>query len=561
MLINNHQILSGHFVINSYDATGKLIHTVDKPNLITETGLNYLVDLYIGDCFRYVSLGANSTPPVPSNTGLLSPSMDYQYIGGRHLSYSSSEFHGTGPGTSMYLNKGCGFTEDKNKISLKRSWRIPTGIEGFPTDDSFEEIMLTPGRPYSPNGHCRYCDATILNPGSSDEIIDQGLEASEVAKHYTYGTYYGDWGTYQNPYTLFGWSRNKLCDSFRAFSRITTPIPVVEGGFITVDYGLTVTFDSGVRYGSLTIDNQIGSPNNWYGDIGYMYSLTCPAIKLICDTTNAAEDTSWYRDDPNFYVPEYGETFISCWGCGLEPALPISRYLAYISTDAYQFTANHLSGGQMPWESYQPGSANGFAKPSGVMGWRWGRTKQLNWNSWPSYMTNIRSGYIFDYTLRWPQPISVRQTEYDLGVAYYQMTDPIAEMGYGAIIRTRLAEHVHQGDLITINDRTKQRFNAFDFTYWFTSDTFTLKDKVDPIRSFVISYYDDAAYRHHVIPVFDLIFQNRSGKFATSLQSIPGPTYKYNIDQENGVTYPTGYWFLDGTRQLIFQMAKSWSTV
>lgn len=184
--------LEGYYSIDTYGKDGTLkSSTVPEKNFITSTGLNYIGQFAIADCFRYISLGTSSVKNIITDTDgeyggtryLDSPDSNYMYIGGRTAETKAS---------SQYLSAG--FKEMESGVRLSRSWRIPVGDGNyFKTATTYKEVMLSPGK-----GETTVIDSsnikfgpTTCNSSFLDEVGTNYVKFSQDNNLTTYNQFIG----------------------------------------------------------------------------------------------------------------------------------------------------------------------------------------------------------------------------------------------------------------------------------------------------------------------------------------------------------------------------------
>lgn len=278
--------LEGAFKVDTYDRNNKLVESTDWfSNFITQTGLMYPTIYTFAQCFRFLTIGGDSTtnnkggdanPTPPPTTGCYSPISailcDYGNgdIRNQDLRWIGHEAYETGADIG---NSACITQLTDNGPIFYRAWSVPTGnaVVGDPAGLNIGEFMVSP----SSGG-----DST---------------------------------GRY-------------------AFSRVIRPLPLPQGYRAVVSYQLKVniknsklTFFSGIfDTGNANVDNDADMVYQWRTLSGYYKQVWCG---LSC-------------------VDKYGVSFIPKFGNSMEPSLTdFNNYYVYFSPDNAQFDVNPISGG------------------------------------------------------------------------------------------------------------------------------------------------------------------------------------------------------------------------
>jgi hypothetical protein len=477
-------------------------------------GLNYPSQYAFADCFRFVSLGFSTTRNSIANindgwgtTGLTTPS-SFVYIG-------SIE-----DGVSLYEANACGYREEANQVILTRSWRIPKGTDHFEQNYTFNEFMVTPGRPFVFNPKNPDNKACSSNQLTAWEDNNDGTyyDGSEVGKD---GSYVAD------AYTP------SICSADKAFARIVKAINVFKDDYLVVTYDLGLTFPTGLQ--NFTISAGGTSPVNWNGTITGKAGLIHHGIKLINDG-----NTQIYRYQYNQagvgISPEYGESFTSSWGCPMEPSfvgtLDGSRLAAYLSTDNIQFCINNLNGGNI------------------LAGQTPSSFPVMTWHPKPTFDTSSED--VLDLYIN-PRKDGSR--------AYYPnnsnyITDP-NDGNTGPIVApidvdfTLQSVPVHTPLYNFVNKNDRVRYSSYSFEFWDTTAGTFLKK---PIRALVLGYqdYTDSP----IYPFFDSVFMGRNGKYVPIKNTALDHSYSLPTDDNP----PTGYFYLEDGGQLAISYLMSWSS-
>jgi hypothetical protein len=361
--------LQGQFKFDVYHKDGQLIRSSDYvDNFITNTGVMYPYHFAFADCFRFLSVGngiASNTIENPPTTGLDSPISNFLYVGGRPTwdSTKDSSYY-TRPGE---FDAGCGYVNNENGVSLLRQWILPDNTGFFTTPITFNEFMVSPGRPYVTGlGGVKFC--------SCDEYDDYatGKDCSSTSEYYRWVT-----GRYR---TVNQIKRLGMCEATPAFARVLNTFSMNTGEILVVTYRLNVIVNTGLGFSYLPYSRPDGNPN-WNESIRLYHSITNPGVMLINDGTypypKAPNDNLRLQHFDysfgNSYHPytfdyEYGESFVPPWGAPLEPSnffltndSQNQNVEVYLSEDNLQFLVSPTGGNfsdtghYAPWNIWQEG--------------------------------------------------------------------------------------------------------------------------------------------------------------------------------------------------------------
>lgn len=343
--------LEGKFKFEVFAQDGSLNYFTEyTPNFITPSGLNYIKEFALADCFRFVSVGTGTgqnTVIGNGTTGLGAPVSGYQYIGGNPISCGRG---------NQYIEGACGYRVDRTGFSLFRGWRVPaeTGVY-FNRNYIFNEFMVTPG-PSRVSGY-RYgglsgacsCNQQVYVDSSEIGPVREGIEAPDFFLNYP-----------------------QICDADKAFARVLRRIPVNSGEFLIVHYSLFVTASTGItsfRFSSgrgISVYNGENTDGiyNWSGCSG-RYSLVHYGFKPI-NNGNVLSAGAAIQINSS-YDFRIGESFIPFFGIPFEPSCPLSRRVGYLTNDNVQFFANPLGAAMSDTGKYFPYSFSGEPFPSGVI--------------------------------------------------------------------------------------------------------------------------------------------------------------------------------------------------
>lgn len=477
--------LNGKFKFDVYDNNGSLNYSIEKGNFITPTGLSYINDIAIADCFRYISIGTGSgqnTITGIGTTGLQYPltGSGYYYIGGSQSTFCSNTRG------NQYFSLYCGTTYETSGLKLSRGWRIPsTGY--FDNDYNLSEFMVTPGPPRmngflnGPTGIC-HCNQQAYLSSLEEGPVVKGIESIDFYTAYPH-----------------------ICDANKAFSRIIQSLPVKTNQYILAQYSLLVSLDTGIKVFSFpshrdnTFDGVSGEgEENWNGSSG-RYSLIQYGLKKIASSSSTVSTRTQINQ---YYQFRAGESYIPNGGQGLEPSCPIYLRTGYLSSDNIQC----------------------FSHPIGLSDY--GLTQNVRVAELPSGVAyfNTTYGDTLDsrYTiLRKMGGYFPSQDNYNFG-AGYPLSEGITTL---TINESGISHKYYSGP---ISGRRRSKILSYQFSDAALQNRF-------PVRSFVMGYQDYASF-----PVLDLIFYPRSGN-----QFIQNPSpqgYKASTgNYGTGLFFPTGY--------------------
>lgn len=119
--------LHGSYKIDIYNGHNELVESTDYiDNFITSTGLSYIFDTSVANCFKYLSIGSGSSGNAVDTLDLES--------GDARWSYKNN-----------YIADSCGTIEATTGIQLYRAWLLSglTGA-GYANGLDINEIMVTP---------------------------------------------------------------------------------------------------------------------------------------------------------------------------------------------------------------------------------------------------------------------------------------------------------------------------------------------------------------------------------------------------------------------------------
>ena len=363
--------LQGQFKFDLYTPQGELIKSSEYVNnFITNTGVIYPWNFAFADCFRFLSVGSGTnlnSVIYPITTGLQSPISQYSYIGSR--SDWNSGINATYYAQPGNFGAGCGYVNNPSGVSLIRRWNLPDNTGGvFATDQTFNEFMVSPGRPYVTGvGGVKLCSC------NDTDGTYYGLDCSSTAEYYAWLT-----GQYL---TINHQKRLGICDADLAFARVVYPFSASAGTILTVTYKLDIVVDTGIYLTNL-ICNPIRADTspNWNYELNIFNGITQPGVMLINDGTiynSSAPNGSRLQhfDYGNYRIynfqNEYGESFVPPLGAPLEPSNLFlqnpgnKNIVVYLSNDNTQFLVNSNggaftnTGNYAPWNIWTDGDISG----------------------------------------------------------------------------------------------------------------------------------------------------------------------------------------------------------
>jgi hypothetical protein len=148
--------LQGSYKIDIYNQGNQLVDSSDYvKNFITSTGLSYIYDTPLVDCFRYLSIGSGNSGNSVYTDGLESGDSRWQF-------------------KINYVNNACGTINTTSGVNLYRAWLI-SGITGETYNGGLdiEEMALSPN-----------------NVGASGKAFSRVLSNANVPSgHYSIVTY------------------------------------------------------------------------------------------------------------------------------------------------------------------------------------------------------------------------------------------------------------------------------------------------------------------------------------------------------------------------------------
>jgi hypothetical protein len=340
--------MQGRFKFEVFNRDGSLSYSTEyTPNFITPTGLNYLNEFGLADCFRFISLGTGTgrnTVLGGGTTGLVSPVSGYQYFGGNPI----------GGRGNQYIEGACGFRVERTGLTLFRGWRIPESGRYFESNHTFQEFMVTPGptrvwgyRYGGLSGACN-CNQEVYVDSSEVGETRTGIESPD-----------------------FHGAFPQICDADKAFARVLRRLPVLSGQFLIAHYSLFVTANTGINSfkftgGRGTVYNGENNDGifNWSGVSGRQ-SLVHWGLKPIND--GSVTSAGGLAQIHPSYTFRMGESYIPYFGMPLEPSCPLEKRIGYLSSDNFQFLVNPFGGAISDTGQYFPFNTEGEPFPSGVI--------------------------------------------------------------------------------------------------------------------------------------------------------------------------------------------------
>lgn len=352
-MIEQNIILKGKFKFDIFNQDGSLSSSTDYvDNFITQTGLSYINQYALADCFRYVSLGSGSgfnSILSGGTTGLELPILTsgYYYVGGNPIGCNSTQ-------RNEYISESCGYKIYPNNLTLFRGWRVPGSGEFFDRDYTFREFMVSPGKPAKTvylggvKEICHCNEQGYLLPAETGEVAF-GREAVDFYQRYP-----------------------TICRADKAFARVLENLSVSKNQFIVIHYALDIAVDTGIKKFLLTTGRYnpyngltSGGIYNWSGSSG-LYGIIHYGIKLINNGSITASHVDNVTQINSNYTFRGGESYIPSFGAGLEPSMPIGNRTAYLSADNLQFFVSETGGRMINTGAYYPFNSSGRAFPSGI---------------------------------------------------------------------------------------------------------------------------------------------------------------------------------------------------
>lgn len=372
-----------------------------------------------------------------------------------------------------------------------------------------------------------------------------------------------------------------ICAQTGAFVRVTGTIPVTMGDYLILNYDLKVTIDSGIQGFQIaptsraaTKDNKqdtigvnypypdcVEYQGNWipiyYGETYYVSGLSAPihhGLKLI-NPGAFSVPSPWYSDMPQMSTKfsaasDYGEGFVSSWGCPFEPYLSSPYLSAYISNDWLQFAVSPVGGG-----------TGSYGSRSGLMGWRNTPYTDCESEFNPAYF-NIRmpnSFYDLGSQNLTPNPRNYTDSSSSPGSAtgylgyniqFATTTTNVSVVKenyaalYGATSRMRSIQRNLEflGNVIATHDGSTPA--GFDMT-------------TVPIRALVLSYVVPGYQEYH-FPYFDVGFAGvRLASYFTPLPNYPNLRWLLTGEDSNAV--PPLWNYLQDNAKLTYWFKLYWT--
>lgn len=487
--------LQGKFKFDVYNEDGSLDFSTEKGNFITPTGLSYINEYAIADCFRYLSVGTGSgqnTILSGGTTGLQFPltGSGYTYIGGNEVS------HCTNRRGNQYFGFYCGTSVESSGLKLARGWRIPsTGF--FAQDYNLNEFMVTPGPPIvngyfsGPTGIC-HCNQQVYVSSSEVGDVVAGIESIDF------------YSTYPN-----------ICKSDKAFARVIQPLAIKQSQYILAQYFILVSLDTGVKTFSFpssrdnTFDGITGEgAENWNGSSG-IYNLVLYGLKRISNG-DVSSSTQTNNQINSLYEFRVGESYISNVGQALEPSCPMDYRTGYLSSDNIQCFANET-------------------------GYEYGEHQSRRINELPSgtcYFNPYLGDSLVDnrYTHLRKYDYFPSQKDFNF-FDFYPLTEVLSTL---PIVKSGVSRQLVNSPT---SGRTRSQILSFQFVEPAVPQRF-------PVRSFTMGYRNTREIGFPsttFYPIVDMIFYPRdsSGNFFKN----PSPLgLKFNSGNYTGsVFFPTGF--------------------
>lgn len=309
--------LEGAFKMETYDSQNNLVESTDWfNNFITQSGLYYPNIYSFANCFRFLSLGSDSSlnygglgaavpfidssgNPINKNptTGVYNPLFEYRDSNNNTQKGTFLGWEAYETGTDPLKNSACRTVSTPSGLRFYRAWQVPSGGVG----------------------------TTVNEPGGFLNI--QELSVSP-----------GD--------------RGDVTGAF-AFSRVVRNLPLKNGYRAIISYQLQVNC-SNYNLSLFTGEVVQASNNNKLINVGTF------------DTGSADVSTDydlmqqWARLSGTYRqvwagldcIDSYGVTFTPKYGSMLEPSkTDLSRHYLYLSPDNSQFDVNNTSGGPISTSS------------------------------------------------------------------------------------------------------------------------------------------------------------------------------------------------------------------
>lgn len=282
--------LEGAFKVDIFDAKGKCVETGEWfNNFITQSGLLYPKDYSFAQCFRFLTIGSNSSnndggrpPSAGATSGCYTPFYTFTATSDNDVTTETQK--GAWMGYEGYVtgvlgNSTCQTILESKGVRFYRAWSVPSGAEGTVVSAS--------------------------QPGGFLNIQEFSVSPSSG----------GD------PKGCF------------AFSRVKRNLPIYAGYRAVISYQLFVQMKnysvSPLSKNSFVTSNADTTNDadlvTMWGNVSGFYRQIWPGLNCI---------------------DYYGVTFTPKFGCGMEPSLTnLDKYFLYFSPDNGAFEVNAPSGG------------------------------------------------------------------------------------------------------------------------------------------------------------------------------------------------------------------------
>lgn len=373
----------------------------------------------------------------------------------------------------------------------------------------------------------------------------------------------------------------QICGQTGAFVRVTGDIPVSAGDYLTLSYDLKIIVDSGINGFQIAPTSRTATKDNKQDSIGvnypypncvqyegdwipYAYGETYISglstaihhgLKLI-NPGSYSIPSPWWSPMPQMsnqfsMDSDYGEGFVSSWGCPLEPYLSSPYLSAYISNDWLQFAVSPTGG---------IGIGGAYQSRSGLMGWRNTPYDDNTTTFNPRYF-NIRMPNTFLWLgneNRTPNPRNYTdESQYpETATGYYAYNPMFATITadvsvikenyailYGATSRLRSVQRNLEfaGNVISTHDGSTSA--GFDMTSI-------------PLRFLVMSFVSPGYEQYH-IPYFDVGF-GPSGGYFTPLKD--SPSTKWLRTGTNAANNAQLWHYLQDNAKLTYWFKLYWTS-
>lgn len=614
MRLNANLSLEGEYSVDVFRKNGERKYSIGpKKNFITSTGLSFIGNFAMADCFRYVSFGSSSAVNTLNGnngwgTSYLSARIpQLSYIGGRDVVSDGGHVR------SQY--EDAGFTENLSGVRLSRSWRIPSGYNDageaavFDQNYTFQEVMLSPGRGYevgisqdadvssnatnltttqltdsgqiwTTNQWIGYMviitdtqsvipvqtfritsnTATQLNFSSSVANTSSGPYSYEIHSIFQL-CYCGDEVTDINGDRrkgidcasivpyYSGTAHKDICAASGAFARMVQEIDVAQDDYLIFTYNLDVSMETGRYPFRLAVNNNRGPLKN----LSLWQGIT-GVHQLIHHGIKLISNGTVASAAPFGNITQDDSSYWSAdydYGESFSGpwGAPLEPSTLGSRLSAY-LTSDNLQ--------FFANSRDGGAFAAGVAGFS-GTSGLMAWNKTPYVLPpterqyNIRRPTLASATPYWPLP-----SDYTSETATPEDFTHIVK----AMVPTFDTSVVYP-NVATPSGRTRSVTRSFQFAGRDDTTNFANANDGSPfavVRGIVLAYQDPSVDTNSLIPYLDCLIMDsgRAGKYRLLPQKDAPSVGKYSTGI---IPTSASYWpYLEGDAKLTFTFTETWGS-